>query len=57
MNHQTFLVSPKFNKKLIYNSPANKYQEFSNAYVYSFMVKTGNDTPNHAEICHEATKE
>ena len=57
MSCQTFLVSPKFNKKLIYNLPANKYQEFSNAYVYSFMVKTGNSTPNRADICREATKE
>ncbi|CAI2197250.1 6766_t:CDS:2, partial [Funneliformis geosporum] len=37
---------PKFNKKPIYNLPSNKYQEFTNAYVYSIMVKTGNGTPN-----------
>ncbi|PKY59354.1 hypothetical protein RhiirA4_482022 [Rhizophagus irregularis] len=57
MSHQTFLFSPKFNKKPIYKSPANKYQEFSNAYVYSNMVKTGNGTPNCADVCREATKE
>ncbi|CAI2198979.1 11102_t:CDS:1, partial [Funneliformis geosporum] len=37
---------PKFNKKLIYNSPSNKFQEFTNAYVYSIMVKTENGIPN-----------
>ena len=57
MSRQTFLFSPKFNKKLIYKSPANKYQEFSNACVYSIMVKTGNGTPNRADVCREATKE
>src|SRR6266542_2647183 len=57
MSCQTFLISPKFNKKLIYNSSANKYQEFSNAYIYSFMIKTENSIPNCANICHEATKE
>src|SRR6266540_3984516 len=57
MSHQTFLFSPKFNKKLIYNLLSNKYQEFTNAYVYSIMVKIGNGTPNQNNICHEATKE
>ena len=57
MNRQTFFMSPKFNKKLIYHSPINKYQEFSNAYVYSIMVKTGNRTPNHADVCSEVAKE
>ncbi|PKC06975.1 hypothetical protein RhiirA5_418840 [Rhizophagus irregularis] len=40
MSRQTFFIDPKFNKKPIYNSPINKYQEFTNAYVYSVMVKT-----------------
>ncbi|CAJ0846568.1 2494_t:CDS:2 [Entrophospora sp. SA101] len=53
MSHQTFLFSPKFSKKPIYDSPTNKYQEFSNAYVYSIMVKTGNGTPNRADSVHE----
>lgn len=57
MNRQTFFLSPKFNKKPIYHAPTNKYQEFSNAYVYSIMVKTGNGTPNRADVCSEATKE
>ena len=57
MNRQTFFLSPKFNKKPIYHAPTNKYQEFSNAYVYSIMVKTGNRTPNRADVCSEATKE
>ena len=57
MNRQTFFLSPKFNKKPIYHAPTNKYQEFSNAYVYSIMVKIGNGTPNHADVCSEATKE
>ena len=57
MSRQLFLFSPKFNKKLIYNSPTNKYQEFSNAYVYSIMVKTGNSSTNRADVCREATQE
>ncbi|PKY22650.1 hypothetical protein RhiirB3_436662 [Rhizophagus irregularis] len=57
MSRQVFLFSPKFNKKPIYKSLTNKYQEFSNAYVYSIMVKTGNGTPNRADVCHEAAQE
>ena len=57
MSHQTFLFSPKFNKKPIYNSPSNKYQEFTNTYVYSIIVKTGNGIPNRNDVCREATKE
>jgi len=57
MNHQTFFLSPKFNKKPIYSLQINKYQEFTNAYVYSIMVKTGNGDPNRAELCESATKE
>ena len=41
MSRQTYFIGPKFNKKSIYNSSVNKYQEFTNAYVYSTMVKTG----------------
>ncbi|GBB91411.1 hypothetical protein RclHR1_01870006 [Rhizophagus clarus] len=57
MNRQTFFLSPKFNKKLIYNLQTNKYQEFINAYVYSIMVKTRNGDPNRTELCKSATKE
>ena len=57
MNRQTFFFSPKFNKKLIYKSPANKYQDFTNAYVYSIMVKTGSGTPNRVEVCRESAQE
>ncbi|CAB4473731.1 hypothetical protein RhiirA1_446302 [Rhizophagus irregularis] len=57
MSCQIFLFSPKFNKKPIYNSPANKYQEFSNAFVYSIMVMTGNGTLNRADVCREAMQE
>ncbi|GBC46576.1 uncharacterized protein OCT59_017655 [Rhizophagus irregularis] len=57
MSRQTFFIDPKFNKKPIYNSPINKYQEFTNAYVYSVMVKTSNFTPNRAAVCHEAIDE
>ncbi|CAB4494103.1 unnamed protein product [Rhizophagus irregularis] len=32
MSRQSFFSIPKFNKKPIYSSPTNKYQEFSNAY-------------------------
>ncbi|CAB4486770.1 unnamed protein product [Rhizophagus irregularis] len=57
MIRQTFFLSPKFNKKSIFHSPTNKYQEFVNAYVYSIMVKNGNGTPNRADICSEVAKE
>src|SRR4051794_10737818 len=57
MSRQTFFFSPKFNKKPIYNLEANKYQEFTNAYVYSIMVKTRNGDPNRAELCVLAIKE
>ncbi|PKK75328.1 hypothetical protein RhiirC2_773752 [Rhizophagus irregularis] len=43
MSRQAFFIDPKFNKKLIYNSPINKYQEFTNAYVYSVMKKSIDD--------------
>ena len=57
MSHQTYFASPKFNKKLIYDPPTNKYQEFTNAYAYSIMVKTGSTTPNRAIICREVATE
>ena len=57
MSRQTFFISPKFNKKSIYDSPINKYQEFTNAYVYSVMVKISNYTPDRAVVCQEATNE
>ncbi|CAB5209625.1 unnamed protein product [Rhizophagus irregularis] len=57
MNRQTFFLSPKFNKKPIYSLQTNKYQEFTNAYVYSIMVKMGNGDPNRSELCESATKE
>jgi len=57
MSCQTFFLSPKFNKKLIYDLPTNKYQEFTNAYVYSIMVKTSNHTPDRAVVCREAINE
>ena len=57
MSRQTYFIGPKFNKKSIYNSPVNKYQEFTNAYIYSTMVKIGNSTPNYAIVCHEAATE
>ncbi|CAB5198587.1 unnamed protein product [Rhizophagus irregularis] len=57
MNRQTFFLSPKFNKKPIYSLQTNKYQEFTNAYVYSIMVKTGNSDPNCSKLCELVTKE
>ena len=57
MSRQTYFIGPKFNKKSIYNSSVNKYQEFTNAYIYSTMVKTGNSTPNRAIVCREAATE
>ncbi|CAG8795113.1 2440_t:CDS:1, partial [Racocetra persica] len=46
-----------FNKKPIYNSPTNKYQEFTNAYVYSIMVRMSNHAPDRASVCREAANE
>lgn len=57
MSRQTFFLSPKFNKKPIYDLPINKYQEFTNAYVYSVMVKTSNHTPDCTIICREVINE
>src|SRR6266542_970050 len=57
MSHQTYFLGLKFNKKLIYKSSVNKYQEFTNAYIYSIMVKTGNSTSNRIIICQDAAKE
>jgi hypothetical protein len=57
MSCQTYFYSPKFNKKLIFNSPINKYQEFINAYTYSIILRMGNNTPNHAIICKDVAKE
>ncbi|CAG8611448.1 203_t:CDS:2, partial [Scutellospora calospora] len=55
--HQMYFLTPKFKKNLIYNSPANKYQEFTNVHIYSIMMKMGNNTSNHAKACNEATQE
>ncbi|CAG8733963.1 19484_t:CDS:2, partial [Gigaspora rosea] len=49
--------NPKFNKTYIYKSPNNKYQKFSNAYTYSFMVKNENPAPSRLIICDAAAKE
>ena len=57
MSHQTFFLSPKFNKKPIYDSSTNKYQEFTNAYMYSVMIKMSSHTPDHAAVCQEAINE
>src|SRR2546430_7023147 len=57
MSRQTFFLGPKFNKKPIYDSSTNKYQEFTNAFMYSVMVKTSNHTSNCAAVCCEATDE
>jgi len=56
MKRQTFF-SPKFNKKPIYDLPTNKYQEFTNAYMYSVMVKTSNHIPDCAVVCRKAINE
>jgi len=57
MSRQTFFFSPKFNKKPIYDSPTNKYQEFTNAYVYSVMIKMSSHTPDRTAVCQEAINE
>ena len=51
MSCQTFFLSLKFNKKPIYDLSTNKYQEFTNAYIYNVMVKTSNYTFNYTIIC------
>ncbi|CAG8780837.1 45584_t:CDS:2 [Gigaspora margarita] len=57
MSRQTFLLSSKFDKTYIYKSPNAKYEKFSNAYAYSFMVKTKNPVPSQLIICNTITKE
>ena len=57
MSRQTYFYSPKFNKKLIFNLPNNKYQEFTNTYAYSIMLRMDNSTTNHAIICKDIAKE
>src|SRR6266508_369356 len=57
MSRQTYFLGLKFNKKLIYKSPVNKYQKFTNAYIYNIMVKTENSIPNRIIICQDAAKE
>src|SRR6266542_4370614 len=57
MSRQTYFIGPKFNKKSIYNLPVNKYQEFTNTYVYSTMVKMRNSTLNHAIVYRKAATE
>jgi len=57
MSRQTYFIGPKFNKKSIYNLPVNKYQEFTNTYIYSTMIKMRNSTSNRAIICHKAAIE
>ncbi|PKB98648.1 hypothetical protein RhiirA5_431037, partial [Rhizophagus irregularis] len=39
---QTFLISPKFEKKYLYKSPTLLYHEFYNAWAYQKMVKLSN---------------
>jgi len=55
MNRQTFFFNSTFNKKPIYDSPTNKYQEFTNTYIYSVMVKISNHNPDCAAVYQETT--
>ena len=36
---QTFLTSPKFEKKYLYKNPTLLYHEFCNAWAYQKMIK------------------
>ncbi|CAG8702216.1 20521_t:CDS:1 [Gigaspora rosea] len=57
MSRQTFLSNFKFDKTYIYKSPNTKYQQFTNAFAYHFMVENENLTPNQVDICDAAAKE
>ncbi|CAG8769277.1 11436_t:CDS:2, partial [Gigaspora rosea] len=54
MSRQTFISNPKSDKTYIYKSPNNKYQQFTNAFVYHFMVENENLNPI---ICDTAARE
>ncbi|CAG8848598.1 4031_t:CDS:1, partial [Gigaspora margarita] len=43
---QTFLSSPRYNKKYIFKNPTSLYENFCNAYVYHLATSTGNPCPN-----------
>ncbi|CAG8833083.1 36957_t:CDS:2, partial [Gigaspora margarita] len=48
---------PKFDKIYIYKLPNTKYEMFSNAYAYSFIVKNKNPVPSQLIICNAVAKE
>ena len=53
---QKFLTTPKYNKNYIYINPTTLHQQFTNAYAYHCMVKTGNPTYKKSDLCVESTK-
>ncbi|CAG8735042.1 11459_t:CDS:2 [Dentiscutata erythropus] len=57
MSRQTFISNPKFDKTYIYKSPNTKYQQFTNAFAYHFMVENENLIPSRLSICDTAAKE
>ncbi|CAG8569173.1 16336_t:CDS:2, partial [Cetraspora pellucida] len=46
-----------FDKTYIYKSPNTKYQQFTNAFVYHFIVENENLIPSRLYICDTAAKE
>jgi hypothetical protein len=54
---QTFLSSPKFDKKYIYKNPTNMFEKFTNAFVYYKIVSTGTPDANKKALCEESNKE
>src|SRR5260364_150489 len=48
---QMFISNPKFNKKLVYKDPKNKYENFTNAYIYNYMVKNKKPNPDQSIVC------
>ncbi|CAB4425497.1 unnamed protein product [Rhizophagus irregularis] len=51
---QTFLTSPKFEKKYLYKSPTLLYHEFCNAWAYQKMVKLSNPNLPKQQLLEEA---
>ncbi|GES87572.1 hypothetical protein GLOIN_2v1766467 [Rhizophagus clarus] len=51
---QTFLTSPKFEKKYLYKNPTLLYHEFCNAWAYQKMIELSNPNPQKQQLLEEA---
>ena len=51
---QTFLTSPKFDKKYIYKNPTQLYHKFCNAWAYQKMIELLNPKPQKEQLLEQA---